>query len=242
MNVNVNIHETVNGDLFVKELCLQEGEYAKDEAGQNDTVMFQYSASVTVLEKVTPETSYTKAFIHSHDNQDVSNRFPVSKDGWYKVHHIVVPNDKWLEYAKKQNGMLDKFQTVWIAKDGKLHKRNGETLTETAVDELVTDGTSNNTWRADKDVFVIFNLWQCYLNWCKRTFESECSKNLSCPDCDNELTKARGLLWVFLNAIQYYIRFGQFQEAQELLDEITGGCNTLCRSEMFMKDYECGCG
>lgn len=244
MELNINIHETVNGDLFVKELAYQEEQYVTSSAAQftDNSVMFSASSSITVLKQFTSTTStIVKAFVHDHSTTDVVNKFSVTTDGWYEIIHLVVPNSVWLAAAIEQD-VLSQYKSIYICDNDQLYKYENGALTETDIDILLADEAlkSSNIWMTEKDAFVLFNLWQCYLNYCKKMLEGECSQDSKCHGCDDELTKNRNLIWIFLNALQYYVKFGEMQKAQEFLENISG-CNSLCSNEMFSKEYDCGC-
>lgn len=247
MQLNINIHETVGGDLFVKELAYEQGAYADalTELFPLSSPKFIQSASITVLTRHTSTSAdIVKAFVHDHHVTEVSNKFPVKHDGWYEVAHLVIPNENWLIEAEEK-GALDNFATIYICKDEKVYKLNGRQLTLIDITDILESESlaDSNVWMVRKNVFVLFNLWQCYLNYCRRMIEGECSQDTHCADdCNDEATKNRNLIWIFLNAIQYLVKFGEMSKAQELLENITVGCNTLCSSEMFTKQYNCGCG
>ena len=229
----------MGGDLFVKELAYQEGAYASSK-DERDSVLFTESCSITVLiQHTSTSEAVLKAFIHDHSSADVSNKFDITDDGWYEIVHLVIPTTAWLE----DNENLDGYETIYVTDGSEVYKYENGELTEIDITEVYDDESlaSSSTWMVKKDVFVLYNLWQCYLNYCRKMLESECSQDSGCPECDNELTKNMRLIWIFLNAIQYLVKLGEFQRAQEFLEEISG-CNTLCSNEMFSKTYDCGCG
>lgn len=218
----LDIRETPTGDLMIKEL----------RTGQS--IPFDSSVSITILtKKTTTSEEIVKAFVHDHRTSDVINRFPIKTDGRYVVLHAVVPTvlPESEEYSR-----------IIIYRDGNLYEAVGGHLEQVDVNILNENLEDSNLQVVKKDTFVLFNLWQCYLNYCKRLFEGECSKDSKCVDCNDEMTENRNLLWIFLNAIQYYMKLGEPAKAQELLENISGGCSTLCSNEMFSKDYNCGCG
>nr|DAU84813.1 MAG TPA: hypothetical protein [Caudoviricetes sp.] len=227
MELNINIHETVAGDIFVKELAYEQGFY-------KETIPFEKSVSITVLRRnTTTKSEIIKAYIHNHKVTEVISKFKVKYDGWYDVIHFIVPLIGSSEVANNK-----------YCSDGNLifSYNNGQPI-GVPIETVVADSTLalHVTALTQKSTFVLFNLWQCYLNYCKRILESECSKDTHCIDCSDEGTKNRNLIWIFLNAIQYYVKFGNLQAAQELLENISG-CNSLCSNEMFSKLYDCRCG
>lgn len=225
----LDIRETFNGDLMIKEL-------------RNPDFSLPLSDCVsvtTVIKKTTASEDFVKGFVHEHQNSDVINRFKIKYDGRYVVTHAVIPTEKWVLENQES---IAQYSPILFFKDGNIY-RYGEAE---PIDPMTLDEeslASSNVQIEQKDVFVLFNLWQCYLNYCKKLFEGECSQDSNCDNgCDDELTKNRNLLWIFLNAIQYCMKLGMPDKAQELLENISGGCNTLCSNEMFSKDYNCGCG
>lgn len=226
----LDIRETFDGNLMIKEL-----------RNPDCTIPHEDSVSITILKrKTSTEEEIIKAFIHDHSVTDIINKFIIVKDGRYVVTHAIVPTEQWLE--KQTN--LTQYNRILIYTENGLSEYSNGRYTEVDPTELEDESlVSSNVQTVCKDIFVLFNLWQCYLNYCKKLFEGECSKNSKCDDsCDDELTQNRNLIWLFLNAIQYLVKLGRIEEAQELLEEISGGCNVLCSNEMFSKEYDCNCG
>lgn len=220
-NFKLDIQETPRGDLMIKEL-----------RDPDMVIPFDSSVSITIVKRVTSiEETVVKAFVHDHRNEDVINKFHIKFDGRYVVTHAVVPTT-----------LSGDYPTQIVYQDGKLQKAVGGSLSPVDIDIFDTDLSDSNVQVMKKEAFVLYNLWQCYLNYCKKLFENECSKDTQCDDCNDELTANRNLLWIFLNTIQYLMQLGHPERAQDLLESITGGCNTLCSNEMFSKQYNCGCG
>lgn len=228
----LDIRETFDGNLMVKEL-----------RDPDMSLPFDECISITILTKKTSvEETIVKAFIHSHEVTDVINKFKISSDGRYIVTHAIVPTAGWLN-KQIALGKITDFSNLYVySGSGLAQYLNGQYFPAdlNTLDNLPEDSTVQVI---KKETFVLYDLWQCYLNYCKKLFESECSQTSSCDNgCDDELTKNRNLIWVFLNTIQYLMKLGRPDEAQKLLEEISGGCNTLCSNEMFSKNYDCGCG
>lgn len=216
--MEIQVNELLNGDLRVTELAQSQNWY-----GEN-TVKWNESVTITVLEKHTVSAvTIEKAFLNNHSTGfGVINTFIVTDDGWYRIYNIILP----------------------IKNTGNYYFNSGifnSTDKEISVEDLIAD-IDNVSFHSTKDVFVIYNMWQCYLNYCKKLLEGECTKDSKCPEsCDNELSRNRNLIWIFLNALQYYVHFGRFEDAQKFLERISG-CNGICHNEIFMKTYDCGCG
>lgn len=232
MELTVDIHETANGSLVIKETAYEQGYY-------NSVIAFEKSVSLTLLKKVdSSSTNVIKAYIHDHSVTDVTNKFDIVSDGYYIAYQIVLPTYDWVE---AQNG---KVTNILYSKGSGIFLKNGSTVTAmTDMNKLLSLPNLKSLVKGitEKPIFMLFNLWQCYLNYCKKVIEGECSKDSKCPDCNDESAKNRDLLWIFLNAIQYNVYFGELMNAQILLEDISG-CNSLCGNEMYSKNYKCGCG
>lgn len=216
----LDIRETPTGDLMIKEL-----------RDIDCSIPFEDSVSVTIVKrKTTTSEEVVKAFVHNHSVTDVINRFPIKYDGRYIIIHAIIPT--------KSTG---NFARTFLYSDGKLVEAVGGKQVEVGFEIFDIDLEDTNIQVMKKEAFVLYNLWQCYLNYCKRQFEQECSQNSHCNDCNNEFTEYRNLVWIFLNTIQYLMKLGRPEKAQELLEAITG-CNSFCSNEMFSKLYDCGCG
>lgn len=227
MELNINIHETVAGDIFVKELAYEQGFY-------KEIIPFEKSVSITVLKRnTTAKSEIVKAYIHNHKVTEVINKFKVKYDGWYDIIHFIVP----------LIGSSEDLHNQYCSDGTQLFKYNNGQPIGVPIEAALADNSLSLSTTAitQKSTFVLFNLWQCYLNYCKRMLEAECLKNTPCIECNDEGSKNRNLIWIFLNAIQYYVRFGNLQAAQELLENISG-CNSLCSNEMFSELYDCRCG
>ena len=89
------------------------------------------------------------------------------------------------------------------------------------------------------DVFFTGHLQECYINFCKKVFDSvnECA-----PKERDYNTYARDFLWMTLNVIDYLIGFKQYYEAQRLI-ELFHSCNSFCNDRQLhgFKSKSCGC-
>lgn len=219
----LDIIETPYGDLYIGE-----NNDVYNSIGFFDTV------SITVLKRNTTKgNEVLKAYIHDHSIPKVSNTFDIEHDGWYDVFHLIIPKGK------------PKTKDVVYFYDGELMEGNNKSSTPICVTDIIEleDIGSKALSFCKESVFILYNLWQCYFNYCKRILESECTKRSRCgSDCNTEEFKNMHLIWIFLNTIRYCVELGDMHKAQKLLEDITLGCNTLCSNEIFSKEYDCGCG
>ena len=89
------------------------------------------------------------------------------------------------------------------------------------------------------DTFYTGNLQQCYINYCKRIFDHLLNK---CRvSTYNDDLYARDFIWMTLNIIDYLIEFGQFMDAERIIEEFNT-CGGFCTGNPeHIKSHGCGC-
>lgn len=154
----------------------------------------------------------TETLIREDKDQDIV--FKYKGDGLYTICHLHVPT---------------KESSVYYYKDGKFY----HLLEEISLQNILDDP---KTIQIDYEYyFSVCNLKKCFIKICQSIFDSQtsiCNKNIK-----SSKTYKRDLLWSALNVIEYMVELDQLEEAQRLLEEITG-CNGLCYQETF---NGCGC-
>lgn len=137
--------------------------------------------------------------------------FNTSFDGIYDIMTIKVP--------------IDPVSNNYYYLNGKFY--NGEQ--EITIMDLL------DSKELDIKVEKYFNkckLRQCYIDICYKIFNQ--SSNNCGKGIDSNLLYIRDLIWMSLNVIDYMVEMEQYDEAERLLDRVTG-CNGLCKSS------NCGC-
>lgn len=177
-----------------------------------------------------------------------SNSFKISHDGLYRVDHIIIPTNEWLEMAKESPEDLAMFSDVYYydlkSEELKHWKPDGTVEVIGMADLLeVVPSTINTKVQLDgpAHVFLMDHLLQCFnkviedLLRCVRS-----SSNCSSPEIVAK-ERNRDLLWMFINAIKYNLGWKRTLEAQRLLEQLNG-CNTICSNTNTTKKYtDCGC-
>lgn len=178
-----------------------------------------------------------------------SVKIPIRFDGWFSIHHIVIPSKEWFlrELEKHSGSAIESYDIVYYSDGQSLFKyiRTKENPIEESakLEELildVTDGTTiSNTY---KDYISICFLKRCYLSLCQQIFNSRgFSKCQNKAGIDDDLIFRRDLVWMAINVINYRAEFNQLAEAQRIIEQI-GGCNGLCKSEFKqIPTHGCGC-
>lgn len=174
---------------------------------------------------------------------DGYNKFQLSHDGKFTIHHYVVPTEKWLsKYSQKE--LEDTHENIYVYK-GKtlLKKEEGDTFSSVPLEEIINLDFKHSTIRSTKEsIFSLCYLTKCFLGYAKDIFKTNLTK---CVNKDLEGSYNRDFVWMVINVIKYYIEFGQLEEAQRLLEE-TMSCNGFCKSKVvnykLTNNSVSGCG
>lgn len=206
---------------------------------------FRYSdtLSIDVLQHIkTDGTELQSATITNHNGKMCPVTLPVNFDGWFKVHHIVLPTIEWVDarLKEKELSILNLYQTVYCSDGENIYKYIGNYGPALAsLEEIVERNTENTTLsRVTKDYVSICFLRKCYINLCQQILNSKAfDKCLN--KINNELTLKRDMVWMAINVINYMTEFNQLHEVARLIERITS-CNGLCPNNSKINGG-CGC-
>lgn len=153
------------------------------------------------------------------ENIDDPIEFSIGEDGYYLLCKLIVPTD---------------ITQPYYYFDGKFYKGNEEIQLQELIE---TNPEVSKVEISYEHYFQICHLRQCYIDICQRIFEEQASIRCEKNKVDKELIYKRDLIWSAINVIKYLVEFEQFEEAERLLQKITG-CNGLCQHE---ESKGCGC-
>lgn len=248
MNLIFDICPTKENIIRIWDKTIDNEQYIPEDLPENSYNLdryynFKYSETCTIniidyistKEEVQEEVLFTE---HTSFLDEVY--FEVIKDGYYKITHIILPTIKWLE-RQKQNKYFDLsfYNAIYVTDGNNIYKYLNNALKKCNVEEVkMVNSTGTTISRCTKPFFSTYNLYKCYINYCKQLFEQISSK---CIEDSKNDTFIRDFIWMTVNVINYYIEQEQYIEAQRLLEEING-CNGFCR-EYYPKltINNCGC-
>lgn len=183
------------------------------------------------------ETKILRVFI---SDIDLSNIFEIKEDGWYDVHHIVLPTKEWFDQALEDGGMIYTYDTVYYIDNEKFYKYKNSVTTEICIEEILERNPLNTTISvACQNHFSIFYLMHCYILLAEKLL----SINLRCENNQlSELTFNRDVLWMAINIIKYSVEFGDLEGATVRLSKLNY-CNGLCKklNNDTLNISGCGC-
>lgn len=255
MEFNIDICNTIQGGITILDLSKEYNQYLPensiDSSVYEDTLLFKYSDTVTVnslLHITTKNIKYVDALIHEHiklDNgifKDDSCTFNILEDGYYTIDHFIFPNINWYNWykTKASEEYKQKVNRIYIIDEGVIKKEVDGELIETTLKEVLEINLEGTPIQKEKiDTFYTGNLQQCYINYCKRIFNHLLNK---CRvSTYNDDLYARDFIWMTLNIIDYLIEFGQFMDAERIIEEFNT-CGGFCTGNPeHIKSHGCGC-
>lgn len=256
MEFSIDIHNSLQGDITIEDFSKEYGYYLPEgdtypdsqivEIDGESTLKYKYSKTTTlntILKVNMNEAVLQDVLIHTHeDDVDICN-FHVDEDGYYIVNHFVLPTKEWYDqYLINQDEELSQFISngIYFVENNKLYKVVDGEIKETEVKELLErnyEGT--NILHCKIDIFFNGNLQQCYINYCKKIYDSLINK-CKTKESDDDIW-ARDFIWMTLNIIDYLVGFQQFMEAERIIEEFKT-CGGFCQQTIDNKTHVgCGC-
>lgn len=174
-------------------------------------------AYVYILQLNKTNNIINQVFIKSSSEDQVI--FDIKSDGFYTLMTIKVPLD---------------MSNPYYYKDGKFYKN----IQEVDIQELIESNPEYSKLDIQYDYyFQKCRLKQCYVNICQQIFDQRASIDCNSNGVDKNLIYKRDLILSTLNVIDYMVEIDQYEEAERLLERISG-CNGLCTNNK----NNCGCG
>ena len=168
-------------------------------------------------------STISQVFIREKAEEEI--KFTIRQDGYYTLCKIIVPTDP------------NNQSTNYYYYEGDFYKNDKQV----ELAELININPEvSGLELAYYYYFQLCKLRRCYIAAAKSILDKRAPIN-----CDsNMVSKAdiykRDLLLSAINVITYLAEMEQFEEAERLLERVTG-CNGLCDSYEF-KTCGCGCG
>ena len=158
------------------------------------------------------------------ENKEDEIKFTIGQDGFYTLCSLKVPTSEIFPYYYKR---------------GKLYKDAREvTLQEIVEVNSDVSGIEKNFL----NYFQTCKLEQCFKKLALDIINANVSNQCSFNKASSEDIYKRDLVWSALKVIKLLVEKDNFEEAQRLLERITG-CNGLCTDPCYTnKPCGCGCG
>lgn len=243
MEFNIDVCTQPDGLIIIRDFSKDYGQYLRDDVEfiwSFDAIKYKHTATLNCITRITNKSiSLVDVLLEEHveDKLDAAY-FRIDRDGYYVIDHIVLPTTDWLLEAPEE--CFELYDVIYVTDKEKIYKVVDGDLEECTIREVMERNAQGTTlMRCKIDVFYTGHLQECYINYCKKVFDSvnECA-----PTSRDYNTYARDFIWMTLNVIDYLIGFKQYLEAQRLL-ELFNSCNGFCNDKQLhgFKSKSCGC-
>lgn len=234
---------TQDTDEYIPEGVIDEDEL--EAAYANNKFKYSYTYTVNIIQYTSlKESSIIKSFITSHDVFLDEVYYETPKDGFYTIHHFVLPSVEWLHEE------LEKEESVLTTTDLAIYVTDGSNIYQYVNNELIlkdleliieinSEGTTLS--KETKTMFQICKLYNCYINLCKKLLNLPLEKCAPTDYNSQELIFKRDFVWMTINIIKYHVQYDQLNEAQRIL-EMINYCNNFCNDILKTKPNNVGCG
>lgn len=229
---------TQDSDEYIDEKITDTNQYYKQNR-------FKYSETCTIniiqrnkIDKEEVEATLFTDHISYLDEQ----YYEIQSDGHYTVYHCILPTVNWLE------GQLQNEQNI-LSEDIDIYVTDGENIYNYCEGELkeiepviLANANTENTTisRVEVDEFMVYQLYNCYISLCKALFNDLAIRCKKSGDYD-EITYKRDFLWMTINVLKYLVEFGNFGEAERILEEVNY-CGGFCDGSEMRSKSGSGCG
>lgn len=167
------------------------------------------------------DKTISQSFVRTSVDEEI--KFTIGQDGYYTLCKLKVPLDESMPYYYKD----EKFYYKGIR--------------EAPLYELLSvDPEESKLQITYYYYFQLCKLRKCYIDIASKIINDRTSIKCNSNGVNKEDIYKRDLLLSAINVITYLAEMEQFEEAERLLERITG-CNGLCDSYEF-KTCGCGCG
>lgn len=173
-------------------------------------------AFVYILQLNKVHGSTNQVFIKTSEDEEVI--FDNLLDGFYTLVTLKVPYD---------------MSNMYYYKDGQFYKNIQEVELQEIID---TNPEVSGVEVSYQYYFSTCRLRKCYISICQEILDKVASIECDKKNLDKNLIYKRDLIWSALNVINYMAEAEQYEEAERLLERITG-CNGLCDNS----HGGCGC-
>lgn len=234
---------TQDSEEYLPEDVLDEEEL--QSAYVNNRFKYSYTCTINIIQYTSLEKSeIKKVIITPHDVFLDETYYQTEQDGFYTIHHFVLPNVFWLEEElSKEHNFLDNDIAVFVT-DGKfIYQYVKDKLIKKDPEVLIMVNPEDTTISKEvKTVFQICKLYNCYINLCKKLLNLPLKRCANEYDDSSDLIFKRDFIWMTINVIKYYTQYDQLYEAQRIL-EMVNYCNNFCQDDYKnpSKTSKCGC-
>ena len=206
------------------------------------------TGSIFVLEQHlnSEDSKYIDSIVISEHNTTGVYEIKVPKDGWYTVHHIVLPTKKCIDTFSDQE--IEGITYCYYLDGNTVYNRKLKDVegnpTKVELEVLIESNTNLTTHQVcGKNCIAILNLQNCLVNLCLEIFKNidGLGKCFKASTKNSDLIFKRDLVWMAINTIKYMGKHNMFAEAARIINQLEG-CNGVCTGVSKTQGIQgCGC-
>lgn len=248
-----------NCKIVVTDLTQKSNEYINEEETEVEVYYkqgkFKYSETCTInilqknyfsIQEDNKKYKIINSYFTDHCSYLDEQYIKLDKDGYYTIHHIILPTLEWLREELKKEDNITKYKdfTIYVTDCKNIYKYCKESDSLEVINlELISQVNCEDTTisRICYDYFSICKLFECYIRLCKSLFNNINLRCINKNSNSDELTFNRDFLWMTINVIKYHLQKNEFLEAERILESINY-CNGFCQQDIQVtKSSGCGC-
>lgn len=211
---------------------------------------FSESITINVVRSISSDNEYTSEIVElvSHDINSIDQvTVQFEKDGLYEISHIILPTEAYVKTYKDsvENNYKSLYYFDTVDDNYKLYIKDTDTSTIVTLAEILEVNPNsedlNTIIRSDQNTFCLCYLNRCFYELCKLVLNKFCGKCINKLEYNKLDVYNRDIIFMAINVIKYLIGFGQYFEAQRILESISQ-CGNICKPQNFNKEGgDCGC-
>lgn len=240
----------IKNKIRITDLTQDSNEYIPenivDTLPYNQNNKFKYSETCTIniiQYNSTKECTILKTIYSPHCSFLDEAYYDMSKDGYYTVHHFILPTTDWLtKELEKEQSIIQEDINIYVTDGEYIYHYVNEELTKVDPEILIEvndDGTTIS--KTQVDTFSIYYLYRCYIYLCKQILDK---LNIRCLNQNSNLSESifnRDFLWMSINVIKYHVEMDSLIEAQRLIENLDK-CGSLCKNRTIQYNTSgCDC-
>lgn len=222
---------------------IEEQEVDTEQYYEQNRFKYSETCTINIIQRNKVDSQEIVATLFTDHSSFLDEQYySLGQDGHYTIYHCILPTCEWFEKEmQREDNLITKGFEVYFTDGTQIFTYCDGKIKTVDSGVIVNINTENTTIsRVDIDQFMIYQLYNCYVKICKSLFNDI---SIRCKKSDNfdENTYKRDFLWMTINVLKYHIEFGNFGEAERILEEVNY-CGGFCNGSNVRTMSANGCG
>lgn len=246
MKPNLEIKGDNFNNIIIKDTTVYKPEDVEGKSFSNFKKSETGSVFVLEYHKNDYESEYLAPIVVNIHTESSEYKVKVPKDGWFTVHHIILPTKDCIysfSEAEMPSVAFGYYLDLYNIYDRNRLDSKGNPI-KVSIEEVLEGNTNIATTQlSKKDYISILHLQKCLVNLCQEIFKNlgAFGKCFSSTTKNNDLIYKRDIVLMAVNVIKYMVKYNMKAEAARIINQLEG-CNGICSGTSNSKNVsECGC-